>query len=229
MEKYFLTSDGVKLHYEVHGSGPLLIFLHGNSQTGRIFKKQVREFQTDFTCLTLDTRAHGKSVFHGERLTFERLALDVAEVMTAENSKTAKILGFSDGANIAMVLASHKPERVDQLILNAGNLTHRGLYSFMRIIPQFLNKIAGFIGLNKPIMRLLLMDTGLNLQDLHKITAKTLVVNGQFDVVKTSHARDIATSIPQARLEIIPLGTHHFFYWQPKKFNQMIRNFLKSC
>ena len=228
MEKWIITSDGIKLYYELQGRGPLLLFLHGNSQTGRIFKRQVEYFQAFFTCLTLDTRAHGKSVFVGERLTFERLAQDVVEVLEAEHVDSARVLGFSDGANIAMVLASHRPELVSQLILNAGNLTHLGLYALMRWAAQLLNRLGRFLRLNLPILRLLLMDTGLNLEDLSRIKAPTLVINGQFDVVKSSHAREIAAHIPGAKLVIAPFASHLFFYFQPKRFNRLVKAFLRE-
>ncbi|WP_252899301.1 alpha/beta fold hydrolase [Lactococcus fujiensis] len=111
MEKWITTTDQTKIYYEIKGQGPALIFLHGNSQTGRVFQKQVAYFSNFYTCITVDTRAHGKSFFEGERLTFQKLADDVIEIINHEKIETAYLLGFSDGANIAMILAAQEPQR----------------------------------------------------------------------------------------------------------------------
>ena len=226
MEKWITTSDNVKLFYEIQGTGPALVFLHGNSQTGRVFKKQVAYFSHNYRCLTIDTRAHGKSFFHGDQMTFARLAQDVFEILDAEQIDSAYLLGFSDGANIAMVLASTQPQRFKKLILNAGNRTHEGLYALMRLFSFAASKFSDLFHLKNPTLHLLLEDTGLELRDLAHITAKTFVLNGQFDVVKSAHAREIASAIPHAQLIIAPFATHLFFYFQPRRFNRLIQAFL---
>ena len=67
---------------------------------------------------------------------------DVLEVVQAEELKSINLLGFSDGANIAMLLASKYPTRINRLILNAGNSTYAGLYALVRFTVKFLNICA---------------------------------------------------------------------------------------
>lgn len=228
MEKWILTADQVKIHYQLCGRGPVMIFLHGNSQSMKVFKKQVAYFSKSYTCLTIDTRAHGQSIFLGERMTFRDLSEDVFSILDKENIKKATLLGFSDGANTAMLLAALQPERFTELILNAGNLNFNGLYSVLRFIFSFINQIKNWFKIKSPTLELLTEDTGLDLTDLSQISAKTLVLIGQFDVIKYGHARAIKNAIPHAKLIIAPFASHLFFRTQPHRFNRIVSHFLKS-
>ncbi|MFC4653217.1 alpha/beta fold hydrolase [Lactococcus nasutitermitis] len=224
LENYFTASDGTKLFYYKLGQGPVLIFLHGNSESSWIFRKQIRFLKANYTCLALDTRAHGRSHFRGKRIKFEQLAQDLLEIMNAENIAVANLLGFSDGANTAMLFASQYPERVNKLILNAGNLTQLG---FIRPVGLLI-KLIGKVAYKSPVLRLLSEETGLKFDDLKNIKADTLVLNGQFDVVKSHHAREIAASIPHSHFQILSFGTHLTFYFRPGRFNTIVNNFLKN-
>ncbi|QPS70539.1 alpha/beta fold hydrolase [Lactococcus garvieae] len=226
MEKYVITSDKVKIYYTVEGQGPALLLLHGNSQTRNIFKRLIKRLKLHYTCFAIDTRGHGKSTFKGKKLSFSRLTQDVLEVMAAEKLQKVNLLGFSDGANIAMLLASRYPARVHRLILNAGNSNYSGLYSLVRLTVKLLNLFSSITHKNSPALKLLLEDVLQDIKELRAITVPTLVVNGQFDVVKTAHAQDIANNIPNSQLLIIPLGSHLSFYFRPNNFSRIVCDFL---
>lgn len=66
MEKYIITSDKVKIYYKVEGEGPALFLLHGNSQNSNIFKRLIKRLKGEYTCISIDTRGHGK-VFFAEK------------------------------------------------------------------------------------------------------------------------------------------------------------------
>ncbi|MEY8458224.1 alpha/beta fold hydrolase [Lactococcus ileimucosae] len=228
MEKYVTTSDGVKIYYKIEGEGPVLLLLHGNSQNSSIFKRLIKRLKTSYRCISIDTRGHGKSLFEGKKLSFGRLMQDALEVMEAEHLQQVNLLGFSDGANIAMLLASCYPQRIHKLILNSGNTTYSGLYSPVRFTIKVLHVLAQLISKNSPAFNLLLDDALPNIQQLQNITAPTLVLNGQFDVVKTAHAREIAKNIPHSQLLIIPWGSHLTFYFRPNNFSRIICDFLEE-
>ncbi|MDG6143514.1 alpha/beta fold hydrolase [Lactococcus formosensis] len=228
MEKYIITSDNVKIYYKIEGEGPALLLLHGNSQNSNIFKRLIKRLKGYYTCISIDTRGHGKSLFYGKKLSFNRLMQDVLEVVQAEDLKSINLLGFSDGANIAMLLASKYPTRINRLILNAGNSTYAGLYALVRFTVKFLNICAHMLRRPSPALQLLLEDSLQSMNELEKITAPTLVINGQFDVVKTSHAHDIARHIPNSQFCIIPWGSHLSFYFRPTNFSRIVRHFLED-
>ncbi|BCA85475.1 hypothetical protein EsVE80_09980 [Enterococcus saigonensis] len=144
---YIFLTDQTKLYYERFGAGKPLIFLHGNNSNGRYFKEQIPFFSAHFDCLILDTRGHGKSDNKANELNFRLLAGDLAEVMEQLQLHKASILGFSDGANLAMVFAHIFPEKVEKLILNSGNYRLNGEKWPPKIATQFGYFICAFLGL----------------------------------------------------------------------------------
>src|SRR5437868_11093465 len=54
-------SNGVRLHYEVMGEGPPLVFVHGMCGRGAVWAGQVQRLADEFTCVSYDRRGHGSS------------------------------------------------------------------------------------------------------------------------------------------------------------------------
>lgn len=64
----------------------------------------------------LDSRAHGRSTNGGEALNFRLMAKDTKEALDALGIGKTSIVGFSDGANLAMAFASRYPHAVNKLV-----------------------------------------------------------------------------------------------------------------
>src|SRR3979411_89993 len=56
-----LDRDGVKIHYEIHGSGPTLLLSHGYSSTARMWDGQVAALKDRYQVIVWDMRGHGES------------------------------------------------------------------------------------------------------------------------------------------------------------------------
>src|SRR5262249_41225740 len=56
-----IDRDGVKIHYEIHGDGPLLILTHGYSSTSAMWQGQVAALSKHHKLLLWDMRGHGQS------------------------------------------------------------------------------------------------------------------------------------------------------------------------
>lgn len=225
--------DGSQIYYEIYGNGPALFLLHGNGGSGRYFSKQINSFCKHFEVIVVDSRGHGRSTNTQSETSFQLMAEDLLHVMEAEQIDRADLLGFSDGANLAMVFASMFPKRVDHLILNAGNTVPSGI----RLLPHLASYVQyGIVWLGAfvdkgmrdflPILRLLFRDIGLSTEDLEQIHAPTLVIVGKHDVVKTQHSMYIARSIPNASFAIVSGQGHMFARRNPKRFNQEVLEFL---
>ena len=114
----------IALHYEEKGAGEPLILLHGNGEDGSYFKGQIERFSEHYRVIAPDTRGHGRSPRGSAPFTIRQFAEDF---MDGLGISRAIILGFSDGANIAMRFALDYPERVRALVLNGGNLDPSGI------------------------------------------------------------------------------------------------------
>ncbi|EOH88661.1 alpha/beta fold hydrolase [Enterococcus pallens] len=226
-------TDGSQIYYEIYGNGPALFLLHGNGGSGRYFSKQINSFCKHFKVFVVDSRGHGRSTNTQAETSFQLMAEDLLHIMEDEQIAQADLLGFSDGANLAMVFAAMFPKRVDHLILNAGNTVPSGI----RLLPHLASYVqyaivwlGAFVdkGMRDflPILRLLFRDIGLSTQDLEQIDAPTLVIVGKHDVVKTQHSMYIARSLPNASFAIVSGQGHMFARRNPKRFNQEVLEFL---
>ncbi|MDR1568475.1 MAG: alpha/beta hydrolase [Streptococcaceae bacterium] len=226
---YLTLKDNTRIYLEVTGSGAPLVLLHGNAENTRYFKRQIPLFEQYFTVITLDFRGHGKSSNGIHPLSFELFASDLKEIVDLLGIKQFHLLGFSDGANVAMIFASKFPKYVNKLILNAGNLSADGLLFISRIATELAIILAYLCFWKRDLVeirKLMRQSVKLSWQDLTKISAKTLVLVGAFDMIKPSHSKKLTQAIPNARLIVIPFALHDIARIRSKRFNQVVLDFL---
>ena len=224
----------IKLHYVEKGQGEALLLLHGNGENGGYFAAQLEAFSPYFRVIAPDTRGHGQSPRGTAEFTIARFAEDLRCFMDEMGIEKAHILGFSDGANIAMVFALRYPHRVGRLILNGGNLFGRGVKPSVQLpiilgygIASLFAKKSEGARTSAEMLGLMVKDPALKASQLAGIKAETLVIAGTRDMIKASHTRLIARSIPGARLEFIE-GDHFIAANAPEAFNPLVLDFLNN-
>ena len=224
----------IRLSYVEKGKGETLILLHGNGESTDYFTNQLDEFSKHFRVIALDTRGHGNSPRGDGEFTIRRFAEDLKEFMDEKNIDRAHILGFSDGGNIAMCFALKYPERVDRLILNGANLFPKGVKASIQAPIVISYKLCGLISCcslkaraDEEMLGLMVNDPFIEPSELKKISAKTLVIAGTRDLIKSSHTRLIARSIDGAELRFIK-GPHAVAARNPREFNRAVLAFLKK-
>ena len=224
----------IKHFYLEKGRGEPLILLHGNGESIEYFKHQIDPFSARFHVYALDTRGHGKTP-RGERpFTIRQFAEDLLGFLEERQIARAHLLGFSDGGNIALVFAIRYPNRVDKLILNGANLNTRGVKRTVQLpieigywlARKFADK-SDKARLNAEMLGLMVNEPNVSVEELSKITAKTLVIAGTKDMIKAEHTRLIAQGIPGAELAFLP-GDHFIAGKRPEQFNQRVLEFLKG-
>lgn len=224
----------VELYYLEKGNGEPFIFLHGNGEDSSYFKHQIAYFQSKYRVIALDTRGHGKSPRGNAPFTIGQFSCDLCGFMNMHRIPSAVILGFSDGANIAMKFAMNHPDRVRALILNGGNLNPKGVKRTTQIPIEVGYKIAKRFAeksaeakRNAEMLGLMVNEPNINPSELSRITVPTLVICGTKDVIKESHTKMIADNLPNAKLAIIK-GDHFIANKRPTEFNRAVDNFLKT-
>lgn len=224
----------ITLHYQEKGAGEPFILLHGNGENSSYFKHQIDYFSTRYRVIALDTRGHGKSPRGTMPFTIEQFSRDLYDFMKKRHLSKAVILGFSDGANIAMKFALKHPEMVKALILNGGNLNPKGVKRLTQFPIEIGYRIANFFAAkslvaksNAEMLGLMVNDPYIAPDELSKITVPTLVICGTNDMIKESHTKEIARNIPGARLVIIK-GDHFIAHKHPAEFNKKVEQFLRD-
>lgn len=222
----------IELHCEETGSGEPLVLLHGNGEDGTYFAHQIAHFSQRFRVLALDTRGHGKSPRGEAPFTIRQFARDLLAFLDARGIERAHLLGFSDGGNIALVFALAHPERVGKLVLNGANLNTRGVKRSVQAPIELGYRMARlFAGLsakaraNAEMLGLMVNDPNVAPEELAALTAPTLVIAGENDMIREDHTRLIAERIPNARLAFVP-GDHFVAAKNPAAFNREVERFL---
>ena len=225
---------GIALYYQEKGNKEPFILLHGNGEDGSYFKNQIDYFSDRYRVIALDTRGHGKSPRGTAPFTIEQFSCDLYEFMEEHEISNAVILGFSDGANIAMKFAMKYPNKVKALILNGGNLNPKGVKRTTQIPIEIGYKIASRFASKSPdakknaeMLGLMVNEPNIEPSELSKITAPTLVICGKNDMIKESHTKEIAENIPNAKLSIMK-GNHFIANKRYTAFNKEVEDFLKT-
>lgn len=220
-------------HYYIEkGTGFPLILLHGNGEDCGYFVHQMEPFAKHFRVIAIDTRGHGQTPRGEASFSIRQFAEDLLDFMNLHQIEKAHILGFSDGGNIAMVFALMHPERVEKLILNGANLNASGVKRKVQIPIEIGYRIAKLFATKSPaakknaeMLGLMVNDPNVKAEELSCIQNPTLVIAGEKDMIKDSHTRLIAKSIPGAMLSIIP-GNHFIANKNPDTFNEVVLRFL---
>lgn len=224
----------ISLYYREKGNKEPFILLHGNGEDGSYFENQIDYFSDKYRVIALDTRGHGKSPRGNAPFTIEQFSRDLYDFMTGLKISNAIILGFSDGANIAMKFAIKHSNMVKALILNGGNLNSKGVKRTTQIPIEMGYRIASRFASKSPdakrnaeMLGLMVNEPNISPAELSKITAPTLVICGKRDMIKESHTKEIAVNIPSAKLSIIK-GNHFIANKRAADFNKEVYAFLKE-
>ena len=224
----------IDLYYQEKGNKEPFILLHGNGEDGTYFKHQMDYFSDRYRMIALDTRGHGKSPRGAAPFSIEQFSDDLNEFMVSQGISNAIILGFSDGANIAMKFAMKYPDKVKALILNGGNLNPRGVKRTVQIPIEIGYREARQFASKSPeankkaeMLGLMVNDPNIETSELLKITAPTLVICGTKDMIKEHHTKEIAKNLPDAKLAIIE-GNHFIANRCYNAFNKEVESFLET-
>jgi pimeloyl-ACP methyl ester carboxylesterase len=121
----YASNQGVRIHYQVEGSGPPLVLQHGFVLNGEVWRQfgYVRGLRDDYQCILLDARGHGLSdkPHDPAAYTLQKRVEDVIAVLDALAIEKAHFFGYSVGGWIGFGMAKYAPERVDALLLGAAH------------------------------------------------------------------------------------------------------------
>ena len=109
--------NGIRLVYQLRGSGPPLVMIHGAQGDQSMFNDLAPAFAAHYRVLTFDQRGSGLSEKPDTDYSIAMLADDTAALMEQLGCSPAAVVGVSMGGMIAQELALRHPERVHTLVL----------------------------------------------------------------------------------------------------------------
>lgn len=214
--------NGLKMYYEIHGSGKPLVLLHGGGSTilstfGRILPELAKTRQV----IGIELQAHGHTPDIDRPLSFEQDADDVAALLGQLHIGKADIMGFSNGGTTSLQIAIRHPALVNKLVLASTSYRRDGMqpgffegfqHVLLENMPQplkdaYLEANPDSSGLqamfDRDVARMLAFK---DISDaaIQAIQAPALVINGDAEVVRTEHALALSHVLPHGRLAILP-------------------------
>jgi pimeloyl-ACP methyl ester carboxylesterase/predicted glycosyltransferase len=162
----YIKRDGVRLHYEVYGSGEPTVFLLPTWSIihSRHWKMQIPYLARHCRVITFDGRGNGRSDRPAGAAAYREaeFAADALAVMEATATDRAVLVSLSIGAQRAVILAAEHPDRVAGAVFIcpsvplASSAEDRGRYLLDQVMPtdagwpkeqfsQFLQDYRGFL------------------------------------------------------------------------------------
>ncbi len=222
--------------------GPTVLLLHGGmSSSTSLIDTLGPSLKKSYRIAAFDRRGHGKSPDNDQPFHYEEMASDAIAYLE-HLGRRAHLVGHSDGAIVALLVALRRPDVVKRVVAVGANFNFRGLLP----TPRFTTSSPGFAewaakyaaespdGLEHAgvvaakAQRLFAHEPTLRPRDLKTITRPVLIMAGDDDVASLEHTCTMYESIPNAQLAIIPGASHAVLKEHTKLCASMILHFLKS-
>jgi pimeloyl-ACP methyl ester carboxylesterase len=196
---------GVSLFYQQSGIGSPLLLLHGNGEDHTIFEPLSKKLEGHFSVYAIDSRNHGRSQTTAE-YKYDVMAQDVYNFIVKLGIGRVGIIGFSDGAILALILALNHPEVIDRMALLGPNLEPDD------IKPEFIAWIKEKLAeTGNRLWSMILQEPHLDLEALAKVDIPTLVMGGENDIFKPETFSTLAKTLKNAALKIVPGHDHESY------------------
>jgi pimeloyl-ACP methyl ester carboxylesterase len=200
-----VENDGARIWHATYGAGPPVILLHGGLGHSGNWGYQVPALvESGYRAIVIDSRGHGRSTRDARPFTYELMASDVSAVMDALQLEKAGMVGWSDGACTALVLASNAPARVAGVFFFACNMDPSGAkevefspilkrcfgrhmkdYAALSATPDQFDEFADAVGLMQHT------QPNYSAHDLSRISVPVAIIHSEHDEVISSSAIEI--------------------------------------
>lgn len=239
----YIENAGARIWYAAYGSGSPVILLHGGLGHSGNWGYQVPALvDSGYRAVVIDSRGHGRSTRDAQPYSYELMAADVLAVMDRLHLEQAAFVGWSDGACIAMILASQVPARVAGVFFFACNMDPSGTkeFEFTPILGRCINRHKQdyaelsstpdqFVSFSNAVGLMQRTQPNYSADDLAQVRVPVTIVQSEHDeFIKREHAEYLARNIPNAEFVYLH-GVSHFAPLQrPNQFNDAIFTFLRK-
>ncbi len=248
--------NGIKIYYEVYGSGKPIVLLHGAFMTidgnwGQI----IPELSKTRKVIAVEMQGHGHTQFSDRKLDLATMATDVDGVMNYLKVDSADVVGYSMGGSVAYELVIQSPKRVKKLVIISSTYKSTGWVpeisgAFKSMKPEmftnspmkaaydavapdktkwskFIEQMLAFVG----------QQFNMGDSNIAKITSPVLIISGDNDgldkieLAKTYQLLGVGVSadmapMPKSHLAVVPSQSHVGVMMQTKTILSYLDDFL---
>lgn len=239
------TVNGARIWYaqwNSKASGTPVLLLHGGYGNSNYFAHLIPDLvDKGYRVIAMDSRGHGRSTRTDEPYTYHLMAEDVVALLGQLQIQRVSLVGWSDGGCIGYDLALNHPDRLARLFAFGADADISGLKdsfdkspvfaAYLKRVPQEYKKLSPtpneWDSFNSAVNKMWETLPAFTAAQLRTFKVPTTIADGEYDEgIRPEHNRYLATTIPGARLDILPNVSHFAMLQNPKEFNAAVLRFL---
>jgi pimeloyl-ACP methyl ester carboxylesterase len=241
----YVDAGAVRTYYEVHGVGDPLLLLHGGFCAVETFDGLTAPLAARYRVHAPERRGHGRTADVEGPITYTAMAADTIAFLDAVGVSSAHLVGWSDGAVVALLVARERPDLVGKLVMIGQPVNFDGIPERMRavlqqglttqMLPPMLEQLYAATSPDGPehfdvvaekLFALYRVEPDIALGELAGVAAPTLVMIGDDDLCTVEHAEALRRALPDARLAVVPGATHGLPMEKPELTGAIVLDFL---
>jgi pimeloyl-ACP methyl ester carboxylesterase len=223
-----------------HGAGDPVLVLHGGLTDSDLMLESLEPPLGDrFRILAFDRRGHGRTADTEAAFHYDDMASETIAAIETLIGGPTHLLGWSDGANVALLVALRRPDLVRSLVLIGANYHFDGTVApdFGETGPKVLKDRYAqrspdggehFAAVFQKSRAMWAAEPTLTTDDLRKISAPALVMVGDDDLMTFAHTASLYESLPMGQLAVIPGTSHGVVLEKPELVTRLVGDFLNA-
>jgi len=227
--------------FDVRGDGAeTVLMLHGGMSNSDLLLEALGDPLSErFRLVAFDRRGHGYTGDTPDPFHYEDMATETIAVLEQVVGGRAHLVGWSDGGIVALLVAMQRPDLVDRMVVIGANFHHDGalpigLAEDSPVAAQLFEAYAArspdgpdhFGELFQKFMAMATTEPTLTPNDIATITAPTLVMAGDDDIVRLDHTCELYETLPAGQLCVVPATSHALPIERPDLVARAILEFL---
>jgi pimeloyl-ACP methyl ester carboxylesterase len=248
-----IDRDGVRLHYDVYGSGPVLLLTHGYSSTSAMWQGQIDALSKHHQLVLWDMRGHGQSGYPSDPSAYSEAhtVADMAALLDQVGAREAIVGGLSLGGYMSLAFHRAHPNRVRALLIidtgpgfkkddaraawnrrahETGDRFEREGLAVLKSASRERSTVShrDASGLAHAARGMLTQRDARVIESLPDIKVPSLVIVGADDAPFLAASDYMAAKIPGARKVVIAAAGHAVNIDQPQAFIDAVLPFLRE-
>jgi pimeloyl-ACP methyl ester carboxylesterase len=238
LQSGYAPVNGLQMYYEIHGSGGTpLVMLHGSYGAIGLWGPILATLAQTRQVIAVELQGHGHTADIDRPITYEQMADDVAALLEHLEIAQADLFGYSMGGSTALRFAMQHPALLRKLVVASASSSSEGVYpevweGLTYLTPEIFvgtpNEAAYLAAAPHPEEFPVLVEKlqALDAQkfawpeaEIAAITAPTLLIYGDADIVRPEHAAELYrllgggvpgdfVGLPPSQLAVLPGTTH---------------------
>jgi pimeloyl-ACP methyl ester carboxylesterase len=242
----YIDVGGLTTWHEVTGDGDPAVLLHGAFAGADSWSAQTPALAAaGFRVHVPERRGHAHSPDVDGPLTYSGMAQDTIAYLDQVIAGPSHLIGWSDGAVVALLVAIARPDLVDRMVLigqyfNSSGKVPGGITEFLM---ADLDATMGFLRppydaaspdgpehfavVFAKTLAMFEAEPEIEFSAMAAVTAPTLVLQGDRDDVSLEHSETVAAALGDARLAVLP-GSHALPIESPSAVNALLLSWLRG-